>query len=102
MCRGVILMSELGLPLKLGCRHHMFLLSYRGFAFIEFVTKQEAKNAMDSIAGAHLYGRRLVVEWAEQGDEGLDEIRAKTAAKFRGEAVDEFDEMPAKRRKATM
>ena len=56
---------------------------------------------MDSIAGAHLYGRRLVVEWAEQGDEGLDEIRAKTAAKFRGEAVDEFDEMPAKRRKAT-
>ncbi|KAL0038738.1 hypothetical protein WJX79_005880 [Trebouxia sp. C0005] len=72
----------------------------RGFAFIEFVTKQEAKNAMESIAGAHLYGRRLVVEWAEQGDEGLDEIRAKTAAKFRGEAVDEFDEMPAKRRKA--
>lgn len=54
---------------------------------------------MESIAGAHLYGRRLVIEWAEQGDEGLDEIRAKTAAKFRGEAVDEFDEMPAKRRK---
>lgn len=72
----------------------------RGFAFIEFVTKQEAKNAVESIAGAHLYGRRLVVEWAEQGDEGLDEIRAKTAAKFRGEAVDDFDEMPAKRRKA--
>lgn len=57
---------------------------------------------MDSIAGAHLYGRRLVVEWAEQGDEGLDEIRAKTAAKFRGEVVDEFDEMPAKRRKASV
>ena len=76
------------------------LFCCRGFAFIEFVTKQEAKNAMDSIAGAHLYGRRLVVEWAEQGDEGLDEIRAKTAAKFRGETVDEFDEMPAKRRKA--
>lgn len=74
----------------------------RGFAFIEFVTKQEAKNAMESIAGAHLYGRRLVVEWAEQGDEGLDEIRAKTAAKFRGETVDEFDEMPAKRRKANV
>ena len=54
---------------------------------------------MESIAGAHLYGRRLVVEWAEQGDEGLDEIRAKTAAKFRGEDVEDFDAMPAKRRK---
>ena len=74
----------------------------RGFAFIEFVTKQEAKNAMESIAGAHLYGRRLVVEWAEQGDEGLDEIRAKTAAKFRGEDVDTFDDMPAKRRKTNV
>jgi len=85
-----------------GVRHKLTgnLAWCRGFAFVEFVTKQEAKNAMESIAGAHLYGRRLVVEWAEQGDEGLDEIRAKTAAKFRGEAVDEFDEMPAKRRKA--
>lgn len=79
-----------------------YVVYCRGFAFIEFVTKQEAKNAMDSIAGAHLYGRRLVVEWAEQGDEGLDEIRTKTAAKFRGEAVDVFDEMPAKRRKASV
>ena len=74
----------------------------RGFAFIEFVTKQEAKNAMESLGGAHLYGRRLVVEWAEQGEEGLDDIRAKTAAKFRGEAVEEFDELPAaKRRKGS-
>lgn len=57
---------------------------------------------MDSLGGAHLYGRRLVVEWAEQGDEGLDEIRAKTAAKFRGEAVEDFDGAPVpKRRKAT-
>ena len=77
-------------------------MACRGFAFIEFVTKQEAKNAMDSLGGAHLYGRRLVVEWAEQGDEGLDEIRAKTAAKFRGEAVEDFDGAPVpKRRKAT-
>lgn len=71
----------------------------RGFAFVEFVTKQEAKNAMESLGGAHLYGRRLVVEWAEQGEEGLDEIRAKTAAKFRGEAVAEFDDLPAAKRR---
>lgn len=56
----------------------------RGFAFVDFATKQEAKNAMEAVAGSHLYGRRLVVEWAK-GDEGLDELRAKTAAKFHGD-----------------
>eukprot|EP00798_Chlamydomonas_sp_ICE-L_P010822 gene10822-16908_t len=55
--------------------------SHRGFAFVEFVTKQEAKNAMEGVGGTHLYGRRLVVEYAEEG-EGLDDLRAKTAAKF--------------------
>ena len=43
-----------------------------------------------------------MVEWAEHGDEGLDEIRAKTAAIFRGDAVTEFDELPAKRHKVNM
>ena len=56
----------------------------RGFAFVDFATKQEAKAAMESVAGTHLYGRRLVVEWAE-ADEGLDELREKTAAKFHGD-----------------
>lgn len=36
---------------------------------------------MNSVAGTHLYGRRLVTEWAAQ-EEGLDELRVKTAAKF--------------------
>ena len=39
---------------------------------------------MDAVQGAHLYGRRLVLEWAAE-DGGLDELRAKTAAKFRGD-----------------
>jgi hypothetical protein len=51
---------------------------------VEFATKQEARNAMDAVQGTHLYGRRLVLEWAEQ-EGGLDELRAKTAAKYRGE-----------------
>ena len=56
----------------------------RGFAFVDFATKQEARSAMEAVQGAHLYGRRLVIEWAaEEG--GLDELRAKTAAKYRGE-----------------
>ena len=74
----------------------------RGFAFLEFVTKQEAKVAMDSVAGAHLYGRRLVIEWAQQGEDGLDDIRAKTAAKFRGEGVAEFDELPVVKKQKCM
>ena len=49
----------------------------RGFAFVDFATKQEARNAMEAVQGAHLYGRRLVLEWAEE-EGGLDELRAKT------------------------
>jgi multiple RNA-binding domain-containing protein 1 len=63
----------------------------RGFAFVDFATKQEAKNAMDAVQGAHLYGRRLVLEWAED-EEGLDELRAKTAAKYRAEDYGDGDE----------
>ena len=66
---------------------------HRGFAFAEYVTQQEAQSAIDTVAGTHLYGRRLVVERAKEG-EGLDELRDKTAAKFHA------DEQPkAKRQK---
>ena len=44
----------------------------RGFAFVEFGSKQEATAALEATAGIHLYGRRLVVEWAKADDgEGL-------------------------------
>eukprot|EP00967_Tisochrysis_lutea_P152603 scaffold299449_cov18-Tisochrysis_lutea.AAC.1 len=36
------------------------------------------------VGGVHLYGRRLVVEYAKD-EEGLDELRSKTAAKFKGD-----------------
>ena len=55
--------------------------THRGFAFVEFSTPQEAKSAVEAVSGTHLYGRRLVIEWAEE-DGGLDEIRAKTTRKF--------------------
>nr|CEL65231.1 TPA: Probable RNA-binding protein 19, related [Neospora caninum Liverpool] len=38
----------------------------RGFAFVDFATKQEAQNAVDALSGSHLYGRRLVLEPANQ------------------------------------
>ena len=38
--------------------------STRGFAFADFVTHREAKNAMDALRDTHLLGRRLVLEFA--------------------------------------
>ena len=42
---------------------------HRGFAFVEFVTRSQAEKAFKSLSGStHLYGRRLVLEWAKQDD----------------------------------
>lgn len=54
---------------------------HRGFAFIDFVTKQEAKNAFDSLQDSHLYGRHLVIEWAKE-DGDLSDLREKTIKQY--------------------
>ncbi|KAI8974376.1 hypothetical protein BDB01DRAFT_807206 [Pilobolus umbonatus] len=54
---------------------------HRGFAFIDFVTKQEAKNVYEQMSNIHLYGRHLVLEWAED-EEGVDALREKTGKHF--------------------
>ena len=33
---------------------------HKGFAFVEYVTKQETQNALQALSSTHLYGRRLV------------------------------------------
>lgn len=67
---------------------------------MDFLTKQEAAAAAAAVAGTHLYGRRLVVEWAA-AEEGLDELRAKTAARSRADDADDAAPTPAaKRRRA--
>ena len=58
--------------------------SKRGFAFVEFGSKGEAKRAMQALHGTHLYGRRLLLEYARE-EAGLDELRAKMAAQAQGE-----------------
>ncbi|KDP32677.1 hypothetical protein JCGZ_13675 [Jatropha curcas] len=65
--------KSLRLPMKFG--------NHRGFAFVEYVTKQEAENALGALASTHLYGRHLVLERAKEG-ESLEELRARTAAQF--------------------
>ncbi|XP_057970697.1 multiple RNA-binding domain-containing protein 1 isoform X2 [Malania oleifera] len=65
--------KSLRLPKKFG--------NHRGFAFVEYVTKQEAQNALQALSSTHLYGRHLVLERAKEG-ESLEELRARTAAQF--------------------
>ncbi|XP_001807432.1 probable RNA-binding protein 19 [Tribolium castaneum] len=56
--------------------------SHRGFAFVDFVAASDAKNAFEALCqSTHLYGRRLVLEWASSED-SVDDIRKRTAAHF--------------------
>lgn len=66
--------------------------AHRGFCFVDYTTKADAKRAFDALsASTHLYGRRLVLEWASNEDQqDVEELRKRTAAKFEGnqEAVE--------------
>ncbi len=77
--------------------------SHRGFAFVDFLAHQDAQigghalrracaglrltpppAAFKSLGNTHLYGRRLVLEWAKVEDDSVDALRSKTAAQFKG------------------
>ena len=67
-------LKTLRLPKKLDKKS-----GHRGFAFVEYVTRHDAKRAFDSLHySTHLYGRRLVLEWAGLDDTVAD-IRRKTS-----------------------
>ncbi|XP_030593757.1 putative RNA-binding protein 19 [Archocentrus centrarchus] len=56
--------------------------SHRGFGFVDFLTKQDAKKAFAALChSTHLYGRRLVLEWAD-AEETVESLRRKTAEHF--------------------
>ncbi|XP_043270528.1 probable RNA-binding protein 19 [Venturia canescens] len=58
---------------------------HRGFAFVEYYTKSDAKRAFKALCqSTHLYGRRLALEWA-QAEEDVDDIRKRTAKHFHQE-----------------
>lgn len=62
--------------------------AHRGFGFVDFMSKADAKRAFEALsASTHLYGRRIVLEWATVEDQGVDvdELRKRTAAKFDGD-----------------
>ncbi|XP_021914789.1 probable RNA-binding protein 19 isoform X2 [Zootermopsis nevadensis] len=56
--------------------------SHRGFAFVDYYTKHDAKRAFKTLCqSTHLYGRRLVLEWAA-AEENVEELRKRTAENF--------------------
>lgn len=66
------------LPKKVGMDQH------RGFGFVDFVNKSDAKSAYEALHhSTHLYGRRLVLEWAAT-EEDVGEIRKRTAKEVDG------------------
>ena len=52
--------------------------SHRGFAFVDFIFRKDAKKAYEQLNGTHLLGRRLVIEKAKAEDEfqgqGLEQV----------------------------
>ncbi|RKO90546.1 hypothetical protein BDK51DRAFT_27501, partial [Blyttiomyces helicus] len=68
--------------------------SHRGFGFVDFLTKQEAKSAYEALGSTHLYGRHLVLEWAEEEDT-VEGLRKRTAKGF-------FKDGGGKRRKVDL
>uniref|UniRef100_A0A667YIE1 Probable RNA-binding protein 19 n=1 Tax=Myripristis murdjan TaxID=586833 RepID=A0A667YIE1_9TELE len=67
--------------------------NHRGFGFVDFLTKQDAKKAFAALChSTHLYGRRLVLEWAE-AEETVETLRRKTAEKKKHIVIHYFAEV---------
>lgn len=64
-------LKALRLPLK-------FDRSHRGYAFAEYHSKSEARKALEALENTHLYGRHLVIEYAEE-EEGKKEEEEEAA-----------------------
>lgn len=63
--------------------------SGRGFAFAEFITAKEAENAIASLQGTHLLGRRLVMEYAQADAVNAEEEIARMEKKVRKQVTNE-------------
>jgi multiple RNA-binding domain-containing protein 1 len=49
----------------------------RGFAFLDFASRRDAESAFDALEHTHLLGRHLVLQWAEEGAEAVEELRKR-------------------------
>jgi len=78
LCGAVAQLKSVRIPKK-------FEGQSRGFGFVEYLTPQEAQNAFNALQGSHLYGRRLVIEYAEKDTDDVELLRLKTASKAQTE-----------------
>jgi RNA recognition motif-containing protein len=63
--------------------------SHRGFAFVEYNSRKEAEKALTCLsASTHLYGRRLVLEWAKAEDENETNVSDSLYNKRKGSGSD--------------
>ncbi|KAF8507695.1 hypothetical protein BU17DRAFT_57223 [Hysterangium stoloniferum] len=66
----------------------------RGFAFLDFVSRQEAENAFSALRHTHLLGRHLVLDWATEGEQDVEALRRKVGVGF-----GKGGELPGRKRK---
>ncbi|KAI0035542.1 hypothetical protein K488DRAFT_43140 [Vararia minispora EC-137] len=69
----------------------------RGFAFLEFVSRHEAENAYNALKHTHLLGRHLVLEWANDNDVDVEELRKRVGVELSGGS-----ELPGRKRKLVL
>lgn len=63
-------LKTLRLPKKFNGMH-------RGFAFVEFVSKEEAAKALQALSSTHLYGRKIVLAYAKP-DVSVEALRLRS------------------------
>ena len=67
--------KKVRLPTKVNSNHH------RGFGFVEFATKDEAKLAFKELQHSHLYNRKLVIEYAKTNSSADAKVTPEIEAK---------------------
>lgn len=56
--------------------------SHRGFGFVDYYSEEDATQAFTALSqSTHLYGRRLVLEWANP-DDSVETLRKRTSKNF--------------------
>jgi len=57
--------------------------NHRGFAFVDFINVENAKLAFQTLCNStHLYGRRLVLEWANSDQSENESLKRKANSEF--------------------
>lgn len=62
---------------------------HRGFGFVDFVSKNDAHKAFEALRhSTHVYGRRLVLEWASlETESDVNVLRKRVAEQFPGDVA---------------